>query len=106
MSEQRNCFCGLYGARDGYEVPAALQQAGLLKMLLAVLHGHRGWMGKHRRSKTMRKYALLPRDKVRRSGMLLLANQFAGRVFAGPEDCNLWPDVFNRLTAAGSANRT
>ena len=46
MSEQRKFVCGFYGARDGYEVPVALTEAGLLEVLLTDFYGHSGLLAK------------------------------------------------------------
>ena len=67
MSEQRKFVCGFYGARDGYEVPVALAEAGLLEILLTDFYGRSGLLAKSGLARAMREHDLLPTDKVRGS---------------------------------------
>jgi glycosyltransferase involved in cell wall biosynthesis len=93
MIEQRNFVCGFYGARDGYEVPVALNEAGLLEVLLTDFYGSGGLLAKSGLARAVREHEKLPADKVRGSLALTLARRVCGKVFADPEQRNLWPDA-------------
>lgn len=107
MSGQRKFVCGFYGARDGYEVPVALAEAGLLEVLLTDFYGRSGLLAKSGLARAMREHDLLPGDKVRGSLSLTLARRLCGKVFSDPEQRNLWPDqlLSNRIAReAGRSN--
>jgi len=93
MSGERDFVCGFYGARDGYEVPAALQEAGWLEVLLTDFYGSSGLLAKSGLARAVRKHEKLPADKVRGSLGLALARRVCGKVFSDPEQRNLWPDA-------------
>lgn len=92
MSEQRNFVCGFYGARDGYELPVALAEAGLLEVLLTDFYGHGGLLAKSGLARAVREHVDLPVGKVRGSLSLTLVRRLCGKVFSDPEQRNLWPD--------------
>lgn len=92
MIEQRKFVCGFYGARDGYEVPVALAEAGLLEVLLTDFYGHSGLLAKSGLARAVREHVDLPVGKVRGSLTLALARRLCGKVFSDPEQRNLWPD--------------
>jgi len=93
MSERRRFVCGFYGARDGYEVPVALAEAGLLEVLLTDFYGSGGLLAKSGLMRAVRRNSELPADKVRGSLLLSLVKRVCGRIFADPEQRNLWPDA-------------
>jgi len=93
MTRVRQFVCGFYGARDGYEVPAALQEAGWLEVLLTDFYGRGGLIAKSGLTRTVREHEKLPADKVRGSLALTLAKRICGKVFADTEQRNLWPDA-------------
>jgi glycosyltransferase involved in cell wall biosynthesis len=99
VSEQRKFVCGFYGARDGYEVPVALAEAGCLEVLLTDFYGHTGLLAKSGLARAVREHVDLPVGKVRGSLALALARRICGKVFSDPEQRNLWPDKFlsNRI---------
>jgi glycosyltransferase involved in cell wall biosynthesis len=99
VSEQRKFVCGFYGARDGYEVPVALAEAGLLEVLLTDFYGHGGLLAKSGLARAVREHVDLPAGKVRGSLTLALARRICGKVFSDPEQRNLWPDrlLSNRI---------
>ncbi len=90
---QHKFVCGFYGARDGYEVPAALQEAGRLTVLLTDFYGRRGLLAKSGLARAVREHEKLPADKVCGSLALTLARRVCGKVFSDPEQRNLWPDA-------------
>ena len=65
MIGQRNFVCGFYGARDGYEVPVALNEAGLLEVLLTDFYGSGGLLAKSSLARAVREHEKLPAYKVR-----------------------------------------
>lgn len=92
MSEQRKFVCGFYGARDNYEVPVALLEAGLLELVLTDFYGSGGLLAKSGLARAVREHASLPAEKVCGSLTLTLARRLCGKMFADPEQRNLWPD--------------
>jgi glycosyltransferase involved in cell wall biosynthesis len=105
MTRVRQFVCGFYGARDGYEVPAALQEAGWLEVLLTDFYGRGGLIAKSGLTRTVREHEKLPADKVRGSLALTLAKRICGKVFADPEQRNLWPDALLSRRIAREAER-
>lgn len=105
MSEQRRFVCGFYGARDGYEVPVALAQAGLLEVLLTDFYGRGGLLAKSGLARAVRENMSLPANKVRGSLTLALARRLCGKVFSDPEQRNLWPDQWLSSRIARDAAR-
>lgn len=105
MNKVKKFVCGFYGARDNYEVPAALQEAGLLDVLLTDFYGDGGLVAKRWRPKAVRQHELLPPDRVHGSAMLLMTKQISGRLFADPERRNLWPDALLSRRIAREAER-
>ena len=99
MSEQRKFVCGFFGARDGYEVPMALQEAGLLEVLLTDFYGRGGLLSKSGLARSLREHEKLPADRVRGSLVFSLAQRACGKIFSDPEQRNLWPDrlLSNRI---------
>ena len=99
MKRVRQFVCGFYGARDGYEVPVALAEAGLLEVLLTDFYGRGGLLARSGLVRAVREHDLLPADKVRGSLTLTLARRLCGKVFSDPEQRNLWPDqlLSNRI---------
>ena len=99
MSEQRKFVCGFFGARDGYEVPVALQEAGLLEVLLTDFYGCGGLLSKSGLARALREHEKLPADRVRGSLVFSLAQRACGKIFSDPEQRNLWPDrlLSNRI---------
>jgi len=104
MTNIRDFVCGFYGARDGYEVPAALHRAGLLNVLLTDFYGAGGFPAKWGLVRAMREHAALPASKVRGSMGLTLAKRLCGKIFTDPERRNLWPDALlsRRIAQEGS----
>ena len=105
MSGERAFVCGFYGARDGYEVATALQEAGLLEVLLTDFYGSSGVLAKAGLLRASREHAALPADKVQGSLALSLAKRVCGRIFADPEQRNLWPDRLLARRIARQARR-
>jgi glycosyltransferase involved in cell wall biosynthesis len=105
MIEQRNFVCGFYGARDGYEVPVALNEAGLLEVLLTDFYGGGGLLAKSGLARAVRENEKLPAYKVRGSLVLSLVKRVCGKVFADPEQRNLWPDAMLSRRLAREAER-
>jgi glycosyltransferase involved in cell wall biosynthesis len=93
MSEQRKFVCGFYGARDGYELPVALHEAGWLEVLLTDFYGSSGLLAKSGLARAVREHEKLPAEKVRGSLGLAMARRVCGKVFSDPEQRNLWPDA-------------
>jgi glycosyltransferase involved in cell wall biosynthesis len=93
MSKRQRFVCGFYGARDGYEVPAALHEAGWLEVLLTDFYGRGGLIAKTGLVRAVREHKKLPPNKVRGSLALALARRVCGKVFSDPEQRNLWPDA-------------
>jgi glycosyltransferase involved in cell wall biosynthesis len=104
MSKQRKFVCGFYGARDGYEVPVALAEAGLLEVLLTDFYGRGGLLAKSGLARAVREHEKLPTDKVLGSMALVLVRKVCGRLFADPEQRNLWPDrlISSRIASAAA----
>ena len=92
MSEQRKFVCGFYGARDNYEVPVALAEAGLLEVVLTDFYGRGGFLARSGLARAVREHEKLPAEKVHASLALVLARKVCGRLFTDPEQRNLWPD--------------
>jgi glycosyltransferase involved in cell wall biosynthesis len=105
MTKDRKFVCGFFGARDGYEVPVALQEAGLLEVLLTDFYGDPGFWAKRWRPRAARRHHWLPSAKVRGSTGLLLIKRVAGKIFADPEQRNLWPDAMLSRRIAHEAER-
>jgi glycosyltransferase involved in cell wall biosynthesis len=105
MTAARQFVCGFYGARDGYEMPVALQEARLLEVLLTDFYGCDGLLAKSGITRAVRQHEKLPADKVRGSLALTLARSICGRVFADPERRNLWPDALLSRFIAREAER-
>lgn len=104
MSKQRKFVCGFYGARDGYEVPVALAEAGLLEVLLTDFYGRGGLLAKSGLARAVREHEKLPTDKVLGSMALVLARKVCGRLFTDQEQRNLWPDrlISSRIASAAA----
>jgi glycosyltransferase involved in cell wall biosynthesis len=105
VSGQRKFVCGFYGARDGYEVPVALAEAGLLEVLLTDFYGRGGLLAKSGLARAVRENMSLPANKVRGSLSLTLARRLCGKVFSDPEQRNLWPDQWLSSRIARDAAR-
>lgn len=92
MSSRRGYVCGFYGARDNYQVPLALDEAGLLELLVTDFYGaggawaRRGWMHASREAKA------LPSAKVRGSIISSAFKKIAGRLIHDLELRNHLPD--------------
>jgi hypothetical protein len=82
MSVARQFVCGFYGARDGYEVPVALQEAGQLEVLLTDFYGRDGLLAKSGITRAVRQHEGLQADKVRGSLALTLAKRMCGKILA------------------------
>lgn len=93
MNTGGSFVCGFYGARDGYEVPAALHEAGMLEVLLTDAYGSGGLLASGGLVRAVRENADLPRSKVRSSLFLAVVKQACGRMFSDPERRNLRPDA-------------
>lgn len=85
MSEQRKFVCGFYGARDAYEVPLALQEAGLLASLLTDFYGDGSFLARAGLVRAARQKVGLPAQKVCGSLLLTAARNVAGRLFRDAE---------------------
>jgi glycosyltransferase involved in cell wall biosynthesis len=104
--EQRGFVCGFYGARDAYEVPVALEEAGLLEVLLTDFYGSAGWLGKSGLVRAARQRADLPAGKVRSSFLLSGLRQLAGRCFRDEELQNhLTDQLLSRRIARAARKR-
>ncbi len=77
--------CGFYGARDGYEIAAALEKAGLLRRLLTDFYGEAKIFKKMGLFRASRTHPELPGKRVSGSWWLMAATQIAGKVILDPE---------------------
>jgi glycosyltransferase involved in cell wall biosynthesis len=82
--------CAFYGARDSYQVPLALEEAGRLDSLLTDYYGGSHLPGAGMR--TRREERNLPASKVRGSLTALLARKLSGRLITDLELRNHLPD--------------
>jgi glycosyltransferase involved in cell wall biosynthesis len=82
--------CGFYGARDSYQVPLALEEAGQLDCLLTDYYGEGRLPGAVMR--TRREEKNLPVSKVRGSLVALLTRKLSGKLIADLELRNHLPD--------------
>jgi len=85
MAGPQKYVCGFYGARDGYEIPVALQEAGCLDALLTDFYGENTWLKKLGLTRVSRSHPKLLSEKVSGSLWLTLAKMAAGRVFRDAE---------------------
>ena len=85
MIEQRKFVCGFYGARDAYEVPLALEEAGLLASLLTDFYGDGSFLARAGLARAARQKVGLPAQKVCGSLLLAAARNVAGRFFRDAE---------------------
>ncbi len=77
--------CGFYGARDGYEIAAALEEAGLLLRLLTDFYGEAKIFKKMGLVRASRTHPELPGKRVSGSWWLMAATQIAGKAIRDPE---------------------
>jgi len=100
-------ICGLYGARDGYEIPVALQEAGCLDTLLTDFYGENAWLKKLGLTRVSRSHPKLPPEKVSGSLWLTLAKMAAARVFRDAELQNHLTDrlLSRRIGRAAARNQ-
>lgn len=82
--------CGFYGARDSYQVPLALEEAGQLDCLLTDYYGEGRLPGAVMR--TRREEKNLPASKVRGSLVALFTRKLSGKLIADLELRNHLPD--------------
>ena len=82
--------CGFYGARDSYQVPLALEEAGQLDCLLTDYYGEGRLPGAVMR--TRREEKNLPVSKVRGSLVALFTRKLSGKLIADLELRNHLPD--------------
>ena len=87
----RKFICGFYGARDNYQVPLALEEAGMLERLLTDYYGS-GAIGRGTGVRASRMQKDLPSGKVRGSFGALAARKLGGRLIPDLELRNLIPD--------------
>ena len=87
----RKFICGFYGARDNYQVPLALEEAGMLERLLTDYYGS-GAIGRDTGVRASRMQKDLPSGKVRGSFGALAARKLGGRLIPDLELRNLIPD--------------
>jgi glycosyltransferase involved in cell wall biosynthesis len=102
---RRKFVCGFYGARDGYQVPLALQEAGLLDLLLTDYYGS-GWMERSGGIRARRIESDLPAAKVRGSLSALAARKLAGKFIRDLELRNHIPDRLLARRMARHSART
>jgi glycosyltransferase involved in cell wall biosynthesis len=104
--EERGFVCGFYGARDGYEVPVALEEAGLLELLVTDFYGSAGWLGQSGLVRAARKRTGLPPQKVRGSLLLSCLRHLTGRCFRDEELQNhLTDSLLSRRMARAARKR-
>lgn len=77
--------CGFYGARDGYEIAAALEKAGLLLRLLTDFYGEAKIFKKMGLVWASRTHPELPGKRVSGSWWLMAATKIAGKAIRDPE---------------------
>ena len=82
--------CAFYGARDSYQVPLALEEAGQLDCLLTDYYGEGRLPGAVMR--TRREEKNLPASKVRGSLVALFTRKLSGKLIADLELRNHLPD--------------
>jgi glycosyltransferase involved in cell wall biosynthesis len=92
--EKNSLVCGFFGARDGYEIPVALQEAGLLSILLTDYYGEVPWLKKLGLVRAERYHPKLDPRKVCGSAWLTFAKKISERLFADPELQNHLPDLW------------
>lgn len=85
METLRGFVCGFYGARDAYEVPLALEEAGLLASLLTDFYGNENFLARAGLVRAARQKVGLPVQKVRGALLLTAARNVAGRLFRDAE---------------------
>ena len=85
MNGQRKFVCGFYGARDAYEVPLALEEAGVLASLLTDFYGDGSFLARAGLVRAPRQKVGLPAQKVCGSLLLAAARNVAGRLFRDAE---------------------
>lgn len=85
METHRGFVCGFYGARDAYEVPLALEEAGLLESLLTDFYGNENFLARAGLVRAARQKVGLPAQKVHGSLLLTAARNVAGRLFRDAE---------------------
>jgi len=83
--------CGFYGARDSYQLPLALEEAGVLEMLLTDYYGT-GAIGRRTGVQALRTQRDLPTERVRGSLAALAARKLGGRFISDLELRNHIPD--------------
>lgn len=103
MSSPRGFVCGFYGARDRYEVPAALHESGRLELLLTDFYGNA--LPSASGGRARRTSDALPRSKVRASILLTLARRVCGRLFSDPEKQHAWTDKVLSVRIASESSR-
>lgn len=101
MSSER-FVCGFYGARDSYQLPLALLEAGRLDVLLTDHYGDTAILRSKGMVRATRSSAAIPETMVRGSFAALLARKICGRLIADLELRNLVPDrmLSRRMAAA------
>jgi len=94
--------CGFYGARDSYQLPLALLEAGRLDVLLTDHYGDTAILRSKGMVRATRSSAALPGTRVRGSFAALLARKICGRLIPDLELRNLVPDrmLSRRMAAA------
>jgi len=92
--EKNSFVCGFYGARDSYEIPVALQEAGLLSILLTDYYGENLWLKKLGLVRAERYHPKLDPHKVCGSAWLTVAKKLSERLFGDPELQNHLPDLW------------
>lgn len=76
---------GFFGARDGYELPLALQEGGLLSTFITDIYGARGGAGLWKKQFARRRHDDLSDDLVDSSPALGLLQKVAHRLIRDPE---------------------
>ena len=97
--------CGFYGARDSYEIPVALQEAGLLSILLTDYYGEIPWLKKLGIVRAKRYHPRLDPHKVCGSAWLTVAKKISERLFGDPELQNHLPDLWMSAQIGKTAAR-
>ena len=90
--EKRSFVCGLYGARDSYQIPLALEEDGRLELLLTDFYGPGSALAKFGIPRAKQPDSGLPEEKVRGSLWASVLKKVAGTIIRDLELRNHIPD--------------